>query len=150
SQPRQARHVRSRLRSTLRWLVPSAVAACAGALVAGAVEGRHASSFLGAAATAGFVALIAAPVLFVASAAVRVVVAAWQPRELAKQLVDTDGAAPRFAGWVAVIWFGALGLSSAMFQGVWTLATYTAFKPLTMSFLEPILAVATVLAMVAV
>ncbi len=126
------------------------MAACTGALVAGLVEGRHASGLLGAAATAGFVALIAAPVLFVASAAVRAVVAAWQPGELARQLVDADGAAPRFAGWVAVIWLGALGLASAMFQGVWSLATYTAFKPLTMSFLEPILAVATVLAMVAV
>jgi len=134
----------------LRWLVPSAVAACAGALVAGLVEGRLDSSLLGAAVTAGFLALIAAPVLLVASAAVRAVVAAWQPGELARQLVDADGAAPRFAGWVAVIWLGALALASAMFQGVWTLALYTAFKPLTMSFLEPILAVATVLAMVAV
>jgi len=82
----------------VRWLVPSAVAACAGALVAGLVEGRHASSFLGAAVTAGFLALIAAPVLLVASAAVRVVAAAWQPGELARiaHCADrTSAASPR-------------------------------------------------------
>lgn len=134
----------------LGWLVPSAVAACAGALVAGLVEGRHAAGIAGALATAGFLALVALPALLAASAIVRGVVAAWQPGELASQLVDADGAAPRLAGWVAVIWLGLSALAAAMFQSVWTLSVHTAFKPLTMSFLEPIVAVATVLAILAV
>lgn len=126
------------------------MAACAGALLAGLVEGRHAAGIVGSLATAGFLALVAVPALLIASVIVRVMVAAWQPGELARQLVDADGAAPRFAGWVAVIWLGTLGLATAMFQGVWALFTYTAFKPLTMSFLEPIFAVVVVLAIVAV
>ena len=130
--------------------MPSVVAACTGALLAGLVEGRQVAGIVGALATAGFLALVAVPALLIASVIVRVVVVAWQPGELARQLVDADGAAPRFAGWVAVIWLGTLGLASAMFQGVWALFTYTAFKPLTMSFLEPIFAVVVVLMIVAV
>jgi arylsulfatase A-like enzyme len=134
----------------VRWLAPSAVAACAGALCAGLVEGRHTEGAVGAVATAGFLALVAVPALLVGGAAVRGVVAAWQPGELAGRLVDADGAAPRLAGWIAVIWLGAFGLASAMFQGVWALSVLTAFKPLTMSFLTPILAVAAALVIVAV
>jgi len=125
------------------------MAACAGALVAGLVEGRHTDDLVGALATAGFLAMIAVPGLLVASAVMRGVVAAWQPGELADRLVDADGAAPRLAGWVAVIWLGTFGLAFAMFQSVWALSLHTTFKPQTMSFLEPIFAVATVLAMVA-
>jgi hypothetical protein len=133
----------------LRWLAPSAVAACAGALTAGLVEGRHAADLLGALATAGFLALVAVPALAVASAIVRGVACAWQPGELASRLIDADGAAPRLAGWIAVIWLGAFGLAAAMFQGVWVLFVHTAFKPQTMSLLEPVFAVTTVLAMLA-
>jgi arylsulfatase A-like enzyme len=134
----------------VRWLVPSGVAACAGALVAGLLEGRHTPELAGVLATAGFVALVAVPALLAGGAIVRGVVAAWQPGELAARLIDADGAAPRFAGWVAVIWLGTLGLAAAMFQSVWALSLHTAFKPLTMSFLEPVFAIATVLAIVAV
>ena len=139
-----------RLVPALRWLAPSAVAACAGALVAGLLEARHASSVLGGLATAGFVALVAVPALVLGGALVRGVAWAWRPGELAAQLVDADGAAPRLAGWIAVIWFGAFGLAFAMFQSVWALALHTAFKPLVTSFLEPVVAVATALAIVAV
>ena len=130
--------------------MPSAVTACAGALVAGLIEGRHTPDLAGAPATAGFVALLAVPALLAASAIARGLAAAWQPGELAARLIDADGAAPQLAGWVAVIWLGALGLAAAMFQSVWALALHTAFKPLTMSFLEPVFAIATALAIVAV
>jgi arylsulfatase A-like enzyme len=130
--------------------VPSAVTACAGALIAGLIEGRHTPELAGALATAGFVALLAVPALLAGSMIVRGIAAAWQPGELAARLIDADGAAPRFAGWVAVIWLGTLALAAAMFQSVWALALHTAFKPLTMSFLEPVCAIATVLAIVAV
>lgn len=142
--------VRSRLRPALRWLAPSAVAACAGAPVAGLLEGHYIPDLAGTLATAGFVALLAVPALLAGSAIARGVAAAWQPGELAARLIDADGAAPRFAGWVAVIWLGTVGLAAAMFQSVWALALHTAFKPLTMSFLEPAFAIATVLAIVAV
>ena len=43
-----------------------------------------------------------------------------------------------------------LGLAWAMFQGTWLLAGWTAFKPLSMSFAEPLLAVGVVVVLVAV
>jgi arylsulfatase A-like enzyme len=134
----------------LRWLAPSAVAACAGALAAGLVDGRSGPGAVGAVATAGFLAVLAVPALLVAGAAARGVIAAWRPGELAAALVDDDGAAPRLAGWLAVIGLGALGLAAAMFQSVWVLALDTAFKPRTISLVEPMVAVATALAIVAV
>lgn len=136
--------------SALRWLAPSAVAACAGALVAGLVDGRHAAGAGGVVATTGFVALLAVPALLAGAAIVRGVIWAWQPGALAAALTEDDGAAPRLAGWLAVIWLGALALAFAMFQSVWALALHTAFKPLATSFLEPMVAVATALALVAV
>jgi len=140
---------RSRLRPAVRWLAPSGVAACAGALVAGVLDGRAAGGAIGVLATTGFLALVLVPALFVGSVVVRGVVAAWQPGELARGLVDADGAAPRLAGWLAVIWLGGFGLAFAMFQSVWALALHTAFKPLTTSFLEPVFAVATCAVIVA-
>ena len=118
-------------------------------MVAGLVEGYRAGDVISALATAGFVALIAAPVLFAASVVARGVIAAWRPGELAAALIDPDGAAPRLAGWVAVIWLGAFGLGLAMFQSVWAMFAYTAFKPNTLSFLEPMFAMATALGIVA-
>lgn len=135
--------------SALRWLSPSAVAACIGALVGGLVEGLHTGNATSALAATGFFALLAVPVLLVASAILRAVVAAWQPGELAARLIDPDGAAPRLAGWLAVLLLGAIGLAAAMFHSVWLLSFHTAFKPLAMSFLEPAFAVTAALAMVA-
>ena len=140
--------VRSRLAPVLRWLAPSVVAASAGALVAGAIEGSHLGGLVGGAATAGFLALIVAPVLAIASGVTRGLVAAWQPGVLAAQLTEADGAAPRLAGWLAVIALGTVALAFAMFQSVWLLAGRTAFQPLAMSFLAPIFAVATGLVIV--
>jgi len=125
------------------------VAGCLGASIAGLVESGSTGGLLGALATAGFTALAAAPVLGVGSAAVRGVVAAWQPGEVAAALVDADGAAPRLAAWVAVIWLAGAGLAFAMSQSVWMAFAYTAFKPLTMSFLEPMAAVAIALVVLA-
>jgi len=139
----------SRLAAVLRWLAPSAVAACAGALVAGLIDGRGAGA-LGALATAGFLAVLAVPALLAAGAIARGVVRAWRPGELAAALVDEHGAAPRLAGWLVVIGLGALGLGAAMFQSVWAVAAYTAFKPLGTSLIVPVVAVATALAIAAV
>ena len=125
------------------------MAACTGALVAGLIEGGASAGLLGALAATGFVALIAVPALLAAGAAARGIVAAWQPAELAAALVDADGAAPRLAAWLAVIWLGALGLAAAMFQSVALLALRTAFKTPTISFVEPAFAVATALVIVA-
>ncbi|MDB4958579.1 MAG: hypothetical protein JWO36_6148 [Myxococcales bacterium] len=133
-----------------RWVAPSAVAACAGAIVAGVCEGARVDSALGIVAAAGFFALAAVPSLLVLGIAFRGLWAAWRPRELADRLIEAGGGAPRLAGWVLVIWAGAFGLAWVMFQGTWLLAGWTAFKPLSMSFAEPILAVSAVLIGVAV
>ncbi len=126
--------------------MPSVTAACAGAIAAGVVEGRH--GWLGVAATTGFVAMLAIPILFVTSVIVRGLVAAWQPRVLVASLVEEGGGVPWLAGWVAVIWLGALALVWAMFQGTWLLASWTQFKPLAIGFAQPILAVTIVLAII--
>src|SRR5690348_8880348 len=104
-------------------------------------------SVLGAAAAAGFVALVALPLLFVMSAAVRGLWRAWQPEQLA--LVDESGGAPRLAAWLGVLVIGAAALAWSMFQGTWLLANETAFKPLPVSFGEPLVAVATVVVAIA-
>lgn len=138
--------LRSWLGPTLRWLAPSAVAACIGALAAGSFEGREGPGALGAAATAGFVAIGALPTLLVASALVRGLWAAWLPDRLAAALIDDDGAAPRLAGWVAALGLGALGLCAIVYQSVWLLALFTAFKPLPVSLVEPAVAMLAVIA----
>ncbi len=132
----------------LRWLAPSAAAAAGGALLAGVVEGLGMSTGLGITAAAGFVVLVTLPILFVASILVRGLWAAWRPKDFA--LVEPDGSAPRLAAWAAVLWLSGLGLSWAMFQGTWLLASVTAFKPVSLSFLEPVLAVTAVLVLAAV
>jgi arylsulfatase A-like enzyme len=131
-------------RSAARWLWPSVVAACAGTLVAGLVEGVGEGGVVGAIASAGFLALLVLPCLLVASLAVRALWIAWKPSELA--LVEANGGAPRLAAWALVIMLGAFALAWAMFAGTWQLANLTAFKPLPMSFAEPIVAVTAALA----
>jgi len=140
--------VRSRLPAVTRWLVPSVIAACVGALVAGIVDGRRADGWFAVATTAGFVVLIALPVLLAASLIVRGLVVAWQPRRIVESLLEARGSAPRLAGWVGVVWLGTLALAWAMFQGTWLLASWTAFKPLSIGFLAPLLGVGTVLGIV--
>ena len=106
------------------------------------------SSGLGITAAAGFVAIVTLPILLVASVLVRGLWAAWRPHDLA--LVEEDGSAPRLAAWAAVLWLSALGLAWVMFQGTWMLAAHTAFKPMSLSFAEPVIAVGAALALVVV
>jgi hypothetical protein len=139
---------RAKLLAALRWLAPSAAAASGGAVVAGTLEGSGMRGLFGSAATAGFVALVALPLLFAASAIVRGLWAAWQPRSLG--LIDEGGRAPRLAGWIAFVWLAAMALAWVMFQGTWVLAGVTAFKPQGMALAEPVLAVTTALLLVAI
>jgi hypothetical protein len=85
--------------------------------------------------------------LFVMSVAVRGLWRAWRPEQLG--LVDEGGGAPRLAAWLGVLVIGSAALAWAMFQGTWLLANQTAFKPLPVSFGEPLVAVATVVVAIA-
>ena len=121
-----------------RWLSPSVVAACAGTVVAGVFEGLGMDGVAGIAGTAGFFALLALPALFAACVLVRALWLAWQPRSLG--LVDADGAAPRLAGWLAVVWLAALGFAWVIYKATWWLAEETAFRPLGVGFALPVFA----------
>nr|MBA3451673.1 sulfatase-like hydrolase/transferase [Deltaproteobacteria bacterium] len=133
--------------STVRsWLAPSVVAACAGALAAGIVEGLATAHPV---ATTGLVALIGIPAGLVLGVASRALLAAWRPHELAARLTEEDRSMPRLAGWVVTIWLGALFLAWVTFQGTWLLAGWTAFKPLALGFLQPVIAVGAFLIVVA-
>jgi arylsulfatase A-like enzyme len=136
------------VKSIARWLAPSAVAACAGALVAGFVEGIPFGA-LESFAVAGFLAMLAIPIVIAALAVMRLLWRAWHPASL--EIVEDDGGgAPRLAAWVIVFGIDALVLAWAMYQGTWALAAWTAFKPITLGFLEPALAMAACLVLVAV
>lgn len=137
-----------RINSAATWLAPSAACACAGALAAGTVEAVGASDVFGGFASIGFLALVVWPALFVLSAIARGLYAAWQPHGLG--LVDEDGGAPRLVGWLLVVLLGALFMAWAMFQATWVMNAWTAFKPLTMSFVMPVIAIAAGLVAVAV
>jgi hypothetical protein len=138
---------RAQLAAAVRWLAPSGAAASGGAALAGVVEGSGMRGTFGATAAAGFVALVAVPVLLAASAFARGLWRGWQPRALG--LVDDGGGAARLAGWLAYVWLAALALAWVMFQGTWLLAGATAFKPSGMAFAEPVLAVTAALVLVA-
>jgi arylsulfatase A-like enzyme len=129
------------------WLAPSVVAACVGAVVAGAFESRGDGDRVLIAG--GLVATIALPVLVVASIAMRGLVAAWAPARLLESMREERGAMPRLAAWTGVVWLAMLGLAWAMFQGTWLLASWTAFKPNSISFLAPALAVLAIVIIVA-
>ncbi|HEY3806663.1 MAG TPA: sulfatase-like hydrolase/transferase [Kofleriaceae bacterium] len=131
--------IRARLVVAARWLVPSVVAAAVGAVVAGALEGRAMATPLGFTAAAGFVALLAIPLLVAAFAILRGVWAAWRPRELAGEIGD-DGA-PWLVGWIAATALGTIAVAWAVFQGTWLLVSWTAFKPLAVSLGVPAFAV---------
>lgn len=134
---------RPRLVAALTWLSPSFAAACTGALAAGALEGWG-EGVLGGAAAVGFVALVAVPALLALGVALRGLAAAW-PID-----VDADGAAPGLAGWLVTLGACAALLSAAMYHGIWLLSLYTAFKPATLSFVVPAVAVAVALVLVVV
>ncbi len=134
--------------STVRsWLAPSVIAACAGALAGGVVEGLATPYPL---ATAGLFTLVAIPAGLVLALACRALFAAWQPVILTARLAEDDGSMPRLAGWLITIWLGSLVLAWATFQATWQLAALTAFKPLAVGFIQPVIAVMTCLIVVAV
>ena len=135
-----------KLSTAARWVAPSVAAACGGALAAGAVDGAGMDDALGVIAAAGFLAILALPILFALSAISRAIWWGWQPHQL--ELVEEGGGAPRLAAWVTVVVLGCLSLAWAMFQGTWLLDRWTTFKPLAVSFLEPVFAIATAIAAV--
>jgi len=130
----------------MRWLAPSAVAACGGSLAGGVVEGLATGYPL---PTIGLFALIGIPAGLALALACRGLYAAWQPGQLATRLAEDGGSMPRLAAWLVTIWIGALALAWATFQGTWQLAAWTAFKPLAVGFIQPLIAVGTVLVVVA-
>ncbi len=140
---------RARARGAAKWLGPSVIAACGGALVAGGLEGLAMRTVFGAAAACGFLSIMALPLLVVTSALGRAVWSAWRPDELATQLIDDGGGAPRLAGWVLALGISLAGLGWAMFQGTWMLASWASFKPLSMAFAEPFLTITLVVLLVA-
>ena len=107
------------------------------------------ASLAGGIAAAGFVAIIALPVLLVASVAIRGTWAGWQPRVLGEPLIEDGGGAPRLAGWLVAALLGAVLVGWAAFQGTWMLAWWTAFKPFPVSVAETMLAVGAALVAVA-
>lgn len=132
-----------------RWVAPSGAAAAAGAIIAGFVEGAGLETFEMVATAAGFVAMVALPILFVLSLLVRAIYRAWQPRELLAAVTEDGGGSPRFAAWLIVGIAGAFGLAWSLFQGTWLLAAWTAFRPNTMSFAEPLIALVAMIVIVA-
>ncbi len=128
------------------WLAPSVIAACAGALAAGVVDGLATPYPL---ATSGLFALVAIPVGFALAVASRALFAAWQPADLTARLAEDGGSLPRLAAWLVTIWLGSLILAWATFQGTWQLAASTAFKPLAVGFIQPVIVVVTFLVVVA-
>lgn len=141
---------RSRLAAAGRWLAPSAFAASLGAIAGGLVEGVSADGPLVGLATIGFLAMFVLPILFVVSVIVRALWAAWRPRALGEAIAEDGGGAPALAAWLVVVLLAALGLGWCAFQGIWILSAHTAFKALSVSFLEPIFVVAAGLVLVAV
>ena len=125
----------------VKWLVPSAVAASAGTIAAGAFEVVAMDTTFGGVAAAGFLALLVVPALVIGSAAVRLLWMAWHPKQLGA--VEDGGGSPWLAGWLGTIVLAAAGLGWAMFQGTWLLSSWTAFKPLAMSYAEPVIAIVT-------
>jgi arylsulfatase A-like enzyme len=128
------------LRRVLGWLAPSAVAAALGALVAGVVEGlllAHGPLELGA--TASYSALLAIPALLAGGAIVRGLWIAWRPRELAGQLIDERGAAPRVAAWAIYLVLAGAFLSLVTGNAyVWLALSY---KTLFISLVLPAIVV---------
>lgn len=126
-------------RTAAKWLFPTVAAAAAGALAAGLCEAVAMETWLARSAIAGFVGLTAWPMFTAISAVVRVVWLGWRPRELA--LVQADGSAPKLAGWTGAVVLSVAALGWAMFEATSLLSHYTAFKPTTLAFAEPAIAI---------
>jgi len=98
----------------------------------------------------GLFAMVAVPAGILIAVVSRALLAAWQPGALRARLTEDGGSMPRLAGWIVTIWLGAFALAWTTFQGTWQLAAWTAFKPLAVGFIQPLIAVATVMIVVAV
>jgi arylsulfatase A-like enzyme len=128
----------SRSVAALRWLVPSIVAVCLGAVTAGLIEGLAAGfGPVAASASAGYAALLAIPVCLIGALIVRGLWAAWRPGELAATLIEEGGGAPRLAGWLVFLGLGAFVLSWSTFNGIRALSRLTTFKVNVVSLAMP-------------
>ena len=134
-------------RRALRWSAPSAVAACAGGIVAGVGDTLQGDGALGldTVAATGFVLIAAAPILFALAVIARGTWAAWGPRELAERFTEPGGGMPRLAGWLVTAVLGTALLAWLVFRGTWLLVSWTQFKPNVVSLAEPVIAVASTL-----
>jgi hypothetical protein len=94
---------------------------------------------LGMVAAAGFLALVALPMLLGLGVIIRGLWAAWAPSSLG--LIEEGGGSPRFAGWLAALLCGAAGLAWFMWEGTWLIAKWTTFKVGPTAFAEPALAI---------
>ncbi len=136
----------------MRWLAPSAVAACAGGLCAGVVDTVKGDGELGldSVAATGFVLVAAIPVLLGLAIVARAVWAAWRPREIAERLTEAGGAMPRLAGWMATLILGVALFAWLVFRGTWLLVSWTQFKPNVVALAQPVIAVVGALAILLV
>lgn len=90
------------------FILPSLVAAAAGVLASGLIEGsRHTSSALAAFASTGFVGMLAMPALLIAGLIARGIWRAWRPDELATAATESTGGAPRLAAWLTYVLIAA-------------------------------------------
>jgi hypothetical protein len=128
-------------RRAAAWLGPSILAAAAGALAGGLVDGAQLAAPGAIAVATGFAALGLAPALLALSVVVRGVVAAWRPRRLAAALVGDGGGAPRLLAWLVFLGVAAWVLAWASFNGVRVLAMTTSFKPVVVSLAMPFITV---------
>ncbi len=127
-----------RLAAAASWLAPSLVAACVGGAVMGLAEGLGELDPGGSLAAAGFVALIAIPVIALLLMVGRIVIVAWRPRELALALVERDDSMPRLAGWMVTIALGLAALAAIVREATWVLARHTPFRAPTVGLLYPL------------
>lgn len=133
---------RRRLASAARWLAPSVAAACLAAAVAGVAENLgQGLGGVGTIAAAGFASLLAAPVCLVLALFVRGLWAAWRPAALAERVLEDGGGAPRLAGWIGFLLFGAFILSWATFNGVRILSRVSSFKVNVVALTLPIVVI---------
>jgi arylsulfatase A-like enzyme len=130
-----------------RWFLPTVTAASSGALVSASIEATRGEGLGVALCAAGFVALLMFPLLVLLHAAARGVWRAWQPHELS--LVESDGAAPRFAAWLLVFMLGCAALMAIVFFTTQRLADSSAFSPLVVSYVDPAVAVVSALVLLA-
>jgi len=138
-----------RLLAIARWCVAGWPAACAGAFAAGLVEAVAMDTPYEMGAGIGFIMLFTLPGLFVGSLVLRAVWMAWSPARLAEEIVDPDLGAPALAGWLLVLWLGAIVLGFATFGSTHLIASWAEFRPVFVGFVLPVFSVASALLVLA-